>query len=344
MPHEIDRWCTRPHRMIESRAWRWSRSLDGAGSSPAPSRLPQERSSRPGANGAKAAPAAPHRFVSRPDLRPPVVAVTTTSETASAGHIFIAPFQITGKAGAGYGALIVDRLGQPIWFKPETKLTAMNLRVQRYQGKPVDHLVRGRRARRLRRRLHRRRPELPRDRARQGGTRASTATCTSSCSRSRHRADHDLLEHPVRSDTVGGSASGQLTEGVIQEIDVATGKVLIEWRSSAHVGLDESYPPERQGRRRRLLPPELGRRRQRRAPARVGAARLRDLQAAPARPARSSGGSAEAQRLHDRPGRRVLVPARRAPSRRRHADDLRQQRGRAHGDDASRGRCGSRST
>ena len=88
----------------------------------------------PQANAAPFAPAAPHRFVSRPDLRPPVVAVTTASETASAGHIFIAPFQIAGKASPGYGALIVDGLGQPIWFKPEAELTAMNLRVQRYRG------------------------------------------------------------------------------------------------------------------------------------------------------------------------------------------------------------------
>ena len=91
----------------------------------------------PNAKASPAVPAAPHRFVSRPDLRPPVVAVTTTSETVAPGHVLIAPFQITGKAGPGYGALIVDNAGQPIWFKPEATLTAMNLRVQRYRGKPV---------------------------------------------------------------------------------------------------------------------------------------------------------------------------------------------------------------
>jgi len=86
----------------------------------------------PAATAAPFVPAAPHRFVSRPDLRPPVVAVNTASETASAGHIFVAPFQITGKAGPGYGALILDGLGQPIWFKPESTKTAMYLRVQQY--------------------------------------------------------------------------------------------------------------------------------------------------------------------------------------------------------------------
>ena len=90
----------------------------------------------PAAKAAPLVPAGPHRFVSRPDLRPPVVSVNTASETASAGHIFIAPFQITGKAGPNYGALIVDGLGQPIWFKPESTKTAMNLRVQRYRANP----------------------------------------------------------------------------------------------------------------------------------------------------------------------------------------------------------------
>ena len=48
---------------------------------------------------------------------------------------------------------------------------------------------------------------------------------------------------PADLTSVGGSAAGQLTEGVIQELDVPTGKVLFEWRSSAHIGLDESLLP-----------------------------------------------------------------------------------------------------
>ena len=119
-------------------------STGAAGASSLEARVPGRRRctarrlvARPAARAALLAPAAPHRFVSRPDLRPPVVAVTTASDAAAPGHIFIAPFQISGKAGPGYGALIVDELGQPIWFKPEPTKTAMNLRVQRYKGKPV---------------------------------------------------------------------------------------------------------------------------------------------------------------------------------------------------------------
>ena len=41
----------------------------------------------------------------------------------------------------------------------------------------------------------------------------------------------------------GGPSDGTLLEGVVQEIDVATGKLLFEWHSADHVGVEESYLP-----------------------------------------------------------------------------------------------------
>ena len=66
----------------------------------------------PAAPAATAAPAPPHRFVSRPDLRPPVVSVATSSGAAAPGLVFLAPFQITGKAGPGYhlGQITPERM------------------------------------------------------------------------------------------------------------------------------------------------------------------------------------------------------------------------------------------
>lgn len=197
----------------------------------------------PTAKAAPLAPAAPHRFVSRPDLRPPVVAVNTASETASAGHIFIAPFQITGKAGPNYGALIVDGLGQPVWFRPEPAKTAIGLRVQRYKGKPVitwyegdvlggyggDFVVADRSYR-----------EIARVKAGHG----EHGDLHEFLLTSRGTALITIYSNiPFDLTAVGGSANGQLTEGVIQEIDVSTSKVLTEWRSSAHIALEESYLP-----------------------------------------------------------------------------------------------------
>lgn len=181
--------------------------------------------------------------MSRPDLRPPAVAVTTRSATTAPGHVFVAPFRITGTAGPGYGALIVDDGGEPIWFKPEAKVTAMNLRVQRYHGAPVLTWYEG--------------DVL----GGYGGEFVIADTAYRELARVRagHGQHGDLHEFLITSrstalitiyalvpadlSAVGGSPSGQLTEGVIQEVDIATGKVLFDWHSAAHVPLDESFLP-----------------------------------------------------------------------------------------------------
>ena len=41
--------------------------------------------------------------------------------------------------------------------------------------------------------------------------------------------------------SVGGPVNGTVLEGCAQEIDVATGAVLLEWHSLDHVALAESY-------------------------------------------------------------------------------------------------------
>jgi hypothetical protein len=42
---------------------------------------------------------------------------------------------------------------------------------------------------------------------------------------------------------VGGPKDGVVVDGIVQEIDVATGRVLFEWHSLDHVSLTESYAP-----------------------------------------------------------------------------------------------------
>jgi hypothetical protein len=41
--------------------------------------------------------------------------------------------------------------------------------------------------------------------------------------------------------SIGGSKNGRVAESVIQEVDVQTGRVLLEWRSLDHVSVSESY-------------------------------------------------------------------------------------------------------
>jgi hypothetical protein len=41
--------------------------------------------------------------------------------------------------------------------------------------------------------------------------------------------------------SVGGIKDGLAVQGIVQEIDIETGKLLFEWRSLDHIGLDETY-------------------------------------------------------------------------------------------------------
>ena len=73
------------------------------------------------------------RFVSRPDLAPPVVRVTGAADPSR--HLFInAP-----NAGPGQGgALILDSRGDLVWFAPATPAASkMDVNTQTLDGQPV---------------------------------------------------------------------------------------------------------------------------------------------------------------------------------------------------------------
>jgi len=177
-------------------------------------------------------------FLSRPDLTPPAVTITTPASGVQPGYVFTAPFTGPGQ----YGPLIVDDRGEPVWFAPRPTATAMNFRVQRYRGKPVLTWWEGKVG---------------------SGYGGGTGLILDSSYReiarveAKHGDHSDLHEflltsrntalvaiYSVRTadlSTVGGPTAGTVVEGVIQEIDVATGRVLFEWHSLDHVGVEESY-------------------------------------------------------------------------------------------------------
>lgn len=175
-------------------------------------------------------------FGSRPDLQPPTVRVDTGSLPAER-YAFVAPL-----AGPGqYGPLILDGAGHPVWFHPlpsGTVATCFSPQTYRgarvltwWEGKSIDawgqgeHVIVDQRYR-----------EVARVRA--SGVQADlhelvltpqgTALVTAYASR------------PADLTAFGGPADGTAVEGVVQEIDVATGKLLFEWRSLDHVPLSES--------------------------------------------------------------------------------------------------------
>ena len=179
-------------------------------------------------------------FLSRPDLTPITVTVNTPAMSTSPGYVFAAPFTGPGT----YGPLILDNRGEPVWFKPIDHPTAMNFRVQRYGGEDVLTWWEGKV---------------------EGGYGGGTGVVFDDTYQrvARIKAgngyDSDLHEfivtsrgtalvaiyndRPIDASSVGGPVDGHVVEGVIQEIDIRSRRVLYEWHSLDHVGLDESLLP-----------------------------------------------------------------------------------------------------
>jgi Arylsulfotransferase (ASST) len=188
-------------------------------------------------------------FRSRPDLRPPVVAVTVKARHTAPGHIFVAPKNGPEEDGPGQdGAMIVDEDGQVVWFRPvqREERDVMNFKVQRYKGEPVLTWWEG---------VHTGYGQgeyVIADSSYQEITRVRAANG--------YEGDHhEFLITPQdtalfdiygleRRDlsSLGGWKDGKVLEGIVQEVDIDTGEVLFEWHSLEHVGLEESHyePPK----------------------------------------------------------------------------------------------------
>lgn len=186
-------------------------------------------------------PPKPPKWHTRPDLRIPSLTVTRSEQGASSDPIFIAPYNIpVGQVGG----VIVANSGEPIWENPLADKVTTNFRVQRYRGEPVltwwegvieyghgvgEYVIadssyrtvrRVQAARGLRGDLH----EFvitPRD----------TALLTS----------YVIVGADLTS--VGGPRKGTIQDAIFQEMDIASGEVLLEWHSLDHIPLEESYAP-----------------------------------------------------------------------------------------------------
>jgi outer membrane protein assembly factor BamB len=191
-----------------------------------------------------AAPSALQSFVTRPDLLPPIVRVTSYSSTAhtTPPFIFIAPRNYNTKAPGQAGLMILDRSGRLVWFKPITPQAPFDFNAQSYRGRPVLTWWQG---------------KIVVDYGVGTAEMADSAYNFQQSLPAGHGIQADLHEltltsagtalvtayHVVTTDlsSVGGQAKGQLVGGHAQEIDLATGKVLFDWDSTAHIALDESY-------------------------------------------------------------------------------------------------------
>jgi hypothetical protein len=187
------------------------------------------------------------RFHSRPTLDPDRVLVTVPARGQTApGYVFLAV-----KRGPGQdGPQIVDNRGHVVWFHPVPPHNAVTgFRVQHYRGQPVltwwqgrtryghgigEYVI-----------LDRHYREIARVRAGHG-----------------YMGDHHEFQltprgtaylsayAPRRADltAVGGSRDGTIFESIVQEVDVASGRVVWEWHSADHVPVSEGVTAPKAGK------------------------------------------------------------------------------------------------
>ncbi len=190
-------------------------------------------SATPSAGATGGSPPPDRTFVST-KLTTPHVDVWSSGPTA-AGLVFAGPM------GHGSNGLIMDNAGHPVWMEP-TGAGVTDLKVQQYQGKPVLTYWSGKGIG-----GHGEGTGIVKD--------TSYRTIAEVSAGSGLRADlHEfrltangtalLTAYPtVQFDLspLGGSTKGYMYDCHVQEVDVATGRVLFDWKASDQIPLDESY-------------------------------------------------------------------------------------------------------
>jgi Arylsulfotransferase (ASST) len=185
-------------------------------------------------------------FRSRPDLLPPPVWIRVARPKEARGHMFIAP-----RAGtlSQAGSLIVDQSsGQPIFFQPVATMgdMATNTGVQTYNKKPAlvwwegalvqpgygqgTCVIHDNTYRQLRR------VSAARGRSMDLHEFQLTSEGTALFTLYPSTVDADLS-------SVGGSKAGKLFSPGFQEVDLRTGRVLLQWNAIDHIAISESYMP-----------------------------------------------------------------------------------------------------
>ena len=180
-------------------------------------------------------------FVSRPDLHPAKLKVSTDTGAAAPGYVFVTP----GVAQYGQTApLIVDAGGNPVWVGTvPAGANATDFRVQTYQGRPVLTWWQGRIVKpgygrgvdvianssyRVIATVHAGNG-LTADAHDFTITLQGTALITAY-----RRVPYDLS-------SLGGSKRGMLLDSLVQVVDIASGRVLFQWDPLTHVPLTDSY-------------------------------------------------------------------------------------------------------
>jgi hypothetical protein len=180
------------------------------------------------------------RFVTRPDLQPPPIRVLRAAHDTAPGYLFAAPKKQVKQAGP----LILDDAGNVVWFMPLDTHGVTDFKVQTYQGRPVLTWWRGQTAKGVGNgryviadASYRVIADVRAGNGLSGDIHEFLITPRNTALFTVYRAIHRDLS------ALGGPKDELVNEGVIQEVDIATGKVLFEWHSAPQVPLSDSYEP-----------------------------------------------------------------------------------------------------
>ncbi|HZO79952.1 MAG TPA: arylsulfotransferase family protein, partial [Solirubrobacteraceae bacterium] len=213
---------------------------------------PKAKAGRPHA--ARSSPPLTYSLVTHPGYHPPIVTMSGKDTDTTSGDTFL-DVQNSGQPAG----LALNPAGSLLWYRPAATHTAIhNVRVQSYQGHPVLTFWQGASV------------DPP------GGGRGEDLilnnhyqtihTVTAGNGYKNQGTDlHEFaLGHkgsegvafvtiwsPAQANltSIGGPPNGQVYDWIIQEIDVATDKVIWEWHALGHVPVKDSYLPYVVGQR-----------------------------------------------------------------------------------------------
>lgn len=191
-------------------------------------------------------------FVTRPDLTPAALSIAHHERAGgtSPEYFILAPAGYPHTGPGVPGLMILDRRGGIVWYAPNHGFPASqgegrtDLKVQSYRGKPVltwwqGKIIKGYGEGRV--------------------VIADTSYRPIATLNAGNGLQVDLHEFVISpQDTalitayrprttdlsaIGGPKKGVALSGVVQEIDIATGKVLFEWDSLDHIPVTDTYAP-----------------------------------------------------------------------------------------------------
>jgi hypothetical protein len=177
------------------------------------------------------------RFLSAPTLRPPHFAISGSGASLGADDLLLAPKGTVGQTGP----MITTANGRLLYFDPISNLDTMNVNVQHYDGRPVltwwegsevdghgegvDYIMSDT-------------YKLVKTVSAGNGLSADLHDFVISAQNTAFITAYEPLYWNLSAE--GGSATGTVWDGVIQEIDIPTGLVMYEWHALDHIAVSAS--------------------------------------------------------------------------------------------------------